>query len=85
MTVTINNDIPPPPPSIGGRPRKYPFPDMDVGNSFAIPLSGSMVAGEDHAVVRLRSAAAGYMRKYGGHFIARIDRENNVARCWRVE
>ena len=38
---TIDKDVPPPIPS-NGRPFKYPFPIMEVGDSFAIPLTGSM-------------------------------------------
>ena len=33
-TIKINHDIPIPPEKVGGRPRKYPFAEMAVGDSF---------------------------------------------------
>lgn len=68
-----------------GRPRMYPFPDMEVSDSFSIPLSGEThPSGGDVAVQRLRSAADSYARKYGGQYVVRTDRETNKARCWRI-
>ena len=67
-----------------GRPRKYPFAKLQVGDSFAVPLVGVMLRNGDTAVVRLSAAAFAYSRRYGGKFTVRTDRENNVARCWRV-
>lgn len=85
MTAPIDKHLPTPPPTKGGRPRKYPFPGMEVGDSFAMPLAGEMRDGEDHAAVKLRSAVTQHTRKYGGKFTIRTDRKNGVARCWRVE
>lgn len=82
--IEIDKDIPVPP-LTEGRPRKYPFPDMGVGDSFAVPLAGEMRNGEDHAAFKLRSAVAQYARRHGGKFTVRTDREAGVARCWRVE
>jgi hypothetical protein len=81
---TIDKDVPPPIPS-NGRPFKYPFPIMEVGDSFAIPLTGSMRKSEDCATARLRSAAIRHARTHGGRFSIRTNREAGEARCWKVE
>ena len=84
MNIEIDKDLPPPSPT-EGRPRKYPFPDMAVGDSFAVPLSGTNTAkGEDTAAVKLRSSAIRYARTHGGKFTVRTDRQAGEARCWRV-
>ena len=85
MNIEINKDLPPPPPT-EGRPFKYPFPNMAVGDSFAVPLGHENNAkGESMAAVRLRSSAIRYARTHGGKFTVRTDREAGEARCWRVE
>ena len=81
---TIETDIPPPIPS-NGRPFKYPFLIMKVGDSFAVPLTGERRKGEDAAACRLRAAASRHSRFHGVRFSIRTDREKGVARCWRVE
>lgn len=84
MTIEIDKHLPPPPPTTG-RPFKYPFPDMAVGDSFAVPLSHeNNTKGENMAAVRLRSSAIRYACAHGGKFTVRTDREAGVARCWRV-
>lgn len=82
MTVKIENHAPPPPPTVG-RPRRYPFPNMAVGDSFAVPLDGN-TTGEDRAAVKLRGSAIRYAGKHGGKFTVRIDREAGEVRCWRI-
>jgi hypothetical protein len=84
VKIQIDKDVPMPPPT-DGRPRKYPFPDMAPGDSFAVPLAGEMRDGEDHAVLKLRSAVTQHTRRHGGKFTVRTDREAGEARCWRVE
>jgi hypothetical protein len=84
MTAPIDKHLPAPPPA-NGRPRKYPFPDMAVGDSFAVPLAGETYEGENMAAVRLRSSAIRYARTHGGKFTVRTDREVGEVRCWRVE
>lgn len=83
MPIEINKDLPTPPPATG-RPRIYPFPTMEVGDSFAVPLTGIIRKSEDVATDRLRCAAVFYARKHGCKFTVRSDRENGVVRCWRV-
>jgi len=84
VMIKIDKDVPVPPPT-EGRPRKYPFPDMVVGDSFAVPLAGEMHNGEDRAALKLRSATTQHTRRYGGKFTVRTDREAGEVRCWRVE
>lgn len=83
MNIKIDRGVPAPPPA-NGRPRIYPFPSMEVGDSFAVPLLGVIRKHEDLAVDRVRNAAVFYSRNHGGKFTVRIDRENGVVRCWRV-
>jgi hypothetical protein len=82
--IEIDKNTPMPPVTVG-RPRQYPFAELQVGDSFAIPLAGIMLRSGDKAVGRLSAAALAYSRRYGGKFTVRTDRENNVARCWRVQ
>jgi hypothetical protein len=84
MPTPIDRHLPTPPPT-NGRPRKYPFPDMKPGDSFAVPLSNVQRDGEDHAAVKLRAAAIRYAGTHGGKFTVRTDRQAGEARCWRVE
>lgn len=81
--IKIEKDVPAPPYK-AGRPRKYPFPSMEVGDSFTVPLLGIMTPKGDKAAAKLTSAAGFYARTHGGQFTVRVDRENNVARCWRI-
>ncbi len=85
MTIEIDKHLPPPPPTTG-RPFKYPFPDMAVGDSFAVPLEDvNNPKGENVTACRLRGSAIRYARAHGGKFTVRTDRETGEARCWRVE
>lgn len=80
MTFKISNKLPIPK-MIVGRPRIYPFPDMEVGDNFAVPIQP-----DDKTNGRLlRCAARAYSCKYGGKFTVRIERSKKVIRCWRVE
>ena len=84
IEIKIDKDVPPPIPS-NGRPFKYPFLRMEVGDSFAVPLMGEMRKDEDLAACRLRAAASRHRQVYGGKFSIRTDRKKGEARCWRVE
>ena len=85
MPAPIDKHLPTPPPA-DGRPRKYPFPDMAPGDSFAVPLAGEDThKSEDLTAVRLRASAIRYARMNGGKFTVRTDRQAGEARCWRVE
>lgn len=69
---TIEKDVPVP---VGGTRRKYPFPDMEVGDSFFIadPLR----------VQSLRFAASYWGKRHGTQFSVR--REGTGCRCWRIK
>ena len=82
--MKIEKGVPLPGP-IAGPPRKYPFPDMEVGDSFAVPLSGEKTEKyDDRATSLLRGAALNYGRRTGMEFVVRTVREEGVARCWRT-
>ena len=84
MTIQIEKDVPLPPEGMG-RPAKYPFRDMEIGDSFSVPLTGVRQDGQDIAATRLRSRASSAAKEIGRKFAVRTDNENNVVRCWRVE
>lgn len=56
-----------------GRPPKYPWAEMEVGDSFKADVPPDV----------LRASASGYARRNGGKFIVRVDGDGS--RAWRVE
>ena len=75
-----------PEPKRTGRPRKYAFDKMFVGDVFTLPLKGVRgTDGSDEVVEKLRDAAVAYGRKTGKKFAVRTDRKNGAARCWRIK
>ena len=85
MTIQVETDKPTPPIKTG-RPHKYPFNTMQVGESFSLPLASEKHRkGMDRTVCVLRAAACSYGRKYNMKFTVRTVRDEGVARCWRVE
>ena len=84
--MEITNAVPLPEPNKGGRRRIYPFPDMEVGDSFAVPLSGDKhLKGGDMTANRVGLAARRFGRLTGRKFTIRTVREEGVVRCWRIE
>ena len=85
--ITIEKGVPIP---IGaGTPghKIYPFEEMEVGDSFSVPLSGETgKTGADKASDRVSSAVCQFKkRKSGGwKFSVRIERNEGVVRCWRI-
>lgn len=61
--------------------RKYPFGDLEKGQSFFVPLKDLKHAQQ------LRGAAAHFARRHGIKFTVRKRTEEGVEglRCWRVE
>lgn len=57
-------------------PRKYPFDQMEVGDSFAVP--------PDTHRTTVSIAALRYGRKHGMRFVTRTMPDRTL-RCWRVE
>lgn len=84
MQITIDKDVPIPTGG-KGRPSEYPFDQMEVGDSFAIPLTGEHnKSGQDLSASRLTSAARHRAVRLGFKFTVRTDKEAGVARAWRV-
>jgi hypothetical protein len=54
--------------------RVFPFGEMLVGQSFAVP---------DHKVVSCRNSAVGFGQRHGMKFCIRKS-ESEETRCWRV-
>lgn len=68
------------PASIAGRPRKYPFGDLEVNQSFFVPFDGKV----ERAVMNcLYTSASTYGRRNKKKF--HIRRFPTGARCWRIK
>lgn len=71
-------------PKCSGKPGQYsyPFGDMQIGDSFAVPLGT-----ESGRIQNKVSSAISMWRKRTGtaaKFATRVNREEGVIRCWRV-
>ncbi len=86
MTIAIERGIPMPhAPKKHGRAARYPFGEMEVGDSFSVDLVGETYDhGSDKAQQRIMCAAAAWKRKNGRDFSTQIDRDAGVVRCWRI-
>lgn len=63
--------------------QKYPFNEMEVGDSFTVPLSGILKGALDSNAQRLHSAAYSAGKALGRKFTVRSIAVEGVARCWR--
>ena len=85
MAITIEKGIPVPPKSVGGRPSKYPFGEMKVGDSFAIGIPAGR---EQQAIVtNLSSSAQAWVRRTPESPIsftvrAVVEEGSPLVRCW---
>lgn len=59
-----------------GRPTKYPFPAMKIGDSFFVP------AADTRSIPRVRSAASIWAQKYNRKLITRA--VDGGIRVWRI-
>lgn len=74
MAYEVDKAVPLPTNASGGRPHKYPFREMEVGDSFLVePLDGD----------KLRNYASQFSRAKGARFVTRKQPDGSV-RCWRV-
>lgn len=73
--MQIEKNIPIPSPSRRGRASKYPFADMQPGDSFEVEVRQSAVRAAAHNYARAHNARA--------KFICRT--LPTGTRCWRVE
>lgn len=72
ISYKIDKDVPRP--ACGSGVRHFPFNEMEVGDSFAIPFAEAQ---------RVRTAATNYGIKHGIKFsVLKVDSE--TSRCWRV-
>lgn len=86
MTIEIDKDIPLPTACGRGPPAKYPFAEMEVGDSFAVPLTGERYGNHssDKAAVSLSVTSHTYGKRHGKKFTVRQLNDEGVARVWRV-
>jgi hypothetical protein len=86
MTIEIEKDVPIPTACGRGRPTKYPFAEMEVGDSFAVPLAGESYGRHsgDKAAASLSRNSHTYGKKHGKTFTVRQLNDEGVARVWRV-
>lgn len=62
------------PDSAAGRPVKYPFSDMSVGDSFSVART---------EVLKVRAAASYYSARHGQASKFTIRQDGDAFRCWR--
>lgn len=89
MTIEIETGVPIPPPKGGcGRPHRYPFAGMNVGDSFAVPRvrGEKRECGSDRVQARISNAAGRWVRRHKSQarFVVRVIDETTV-RCWRIK
>ncbi len=71
MAITIDHNVPFP-----NKAERFPFADMQVGDSFLIP--------GDESRQQVRAAAINYGNKSGQVFKVTIRRTDAGLRCWRI-
>ena len=71
MTFTIEKNIPTP--TSGYKNRKYPFPEMKIGDSFSLEYEAAHLVG---------AASRAWGRKHGAKFTTR--KNGNGYRIWRI-
>lgn len=88
----IEKQIPIPPGNGRDKVRKYPFNEMEIGDSFGIGSTGSAKVRYDAAAAygsrlslehRIRVAASAYGSRHGMKFSVKTDSTGGY-RCWRV-
>lgn len=78
--ISIQKNVPVPPPAVG-RKRIYPFPEMEVGDSFFKQADNpELLRGS------IAGSASQYAKASGKKFISRIVHEGSVTgiRIWRI-
>ena len=78
----IEKDVPIPERHTGRGNRQFPFPEMQVGDSFFVPLDGRIPSNVQQSI-----AGAGRQNRTMSRFTSRQVTENGVqgVRCWRFE
>lgn len=63
----------------------YPLAQLEVGDSFAVPLTDEFTSqGAPRATSRVAMAAAAVAKTHGFKFTLRTLRDQGVVRCWRI-
>lgn len=76
--ITIEKNVPIPPRR--EKPTKYPFADMEPGDSFLVQVDKDNF---EKKILSMRMSSRKYSKAHGGQFTTRIV-EGGV-RCWRTE
>jgi hypothetical protein len=87
LDIVIEKNVPIPPKrrATGPRGTKYRFGDMDIGDSFALPLGGEVRNGNYLSTLRLTNAAASYKARTPGFtFCIRTLPDEEEVRIWRM-
>lgn len=81
MSVQIEKNIPIPEPK--KRKCKYPFNEMEVGDSFFYPIENNLSTNEMQ--MRLVNASCSFNRKNGNTYKFRSTQLKNGVRIWRIK
>ena len=84
MMIKIDKGVPVPRERRGPKPL-YPFRNMEVGDSFAVPLGTRTAIKVQKSVSSCVIAYCDTQHGRGRRYITRIDHANQCVRVWRVE
>jgi hypothetical protein len=76
LTIQIESDVPMPAVRRSGKESQYPFAQMDVGDSFAMPID---------FMGKLRGASQHYRKRNPEQRFSIRAEDGETCRCWRVE
>lgn len=69
----------------GGQPRLYPFYEMEIGDSFDVPVETLNVTGKPLRLAGLSVVANNWAWRLNRGFIVREIESPKVFRCWRTK
>lgn len=82
MGYVIEKGVPIPESLSGGKTKKYPFLELEVGDSFLIEFNGQTPTALQNKIVNNFS---NYSRYHGTKYTSRIKRDEGGVRVWRIE
>lgn len=83
IKIEANIPIPPRGPLVSkGRPALYPFADMQIGDSFMVPIKASDPQKQKRLAMRVTNAAYANARLHGKKYATRV--MDGGVRVWRV-
>ena len=74
----------PPQQKRGGAERRYPFREMEVGDSFDVPVNFVAVTGRTIKLPTLSVLANNWSWRLNASFVVRHIEADSVFRCWRI-